>query len=315
MANLRDLRLRMRAIRQTLQVTKAMNLISTSKLRKGRRVLEDTEPYFTRIQKLMFDVISCVGRVESAFFKSKSTENAPATATPMAGALSAGVAGKPSHTAIVAISSDKGLAGGYNANIFRQANELCEKVSDPALVLIGSIGYRYFSHTPRVILEKFSYHSQLPTLENAKEIADYLISLYLSGDVKEVYIVYTHMYSTIKLVPTINHILPLDMDEIQAELSSMGNEKRVELKFEFIPSEEEVFDALVPQYIKGVIYGSMIEAYASEQSARMTAMDEASKSAEEMLGDLQISYNRARQAGITQEMSEIIGGSAALAGR
>jgi F-type H+-transporting ATPase subunit gamma len=291
MGNLRDVRLRMRAIRQTLQVTKAMNLISTSKLRKARRVLEDTEPYFTRIQKSMFDIISCADSVQSEFFQQPKN---------------------PSRTAVVVITSDKGLAGGYNANIIRQVNELCGKVQNPILILIGVIGHRYFAHTPQLILENFSYRSQLPTLENAGEIAEYIVSQYSWGMFNEVHIVYTHMYSAVKMLPAVHQILPLNAEKIQAELSSMGNVKRVELKFEFIPSQEKVFDALVPLYIKGLIYGCMVEAYASEQSARMAAMDEASKSAEDMLAALQISYNRARQAGITQEMSEIVGGSTAL---
>ena len=293
MANLRDVRLWMRAIRQTLQVTKAMNLISTAKLRKGRRVLEDTEPYFNRIQKSMFDILSGAGTVESEFFREPVPE-------------------KNSRTAIIAVTSDKGLAGGYNANIFRQVNDLCGRVHNPLLILIGAIGYRYFVHSPHVILENFSFRSQMPTVEHAKEIADYIVSQFLWGMFDEVHVVYTHMYSTIRLLPTERQILPVDIEKIQTELCSAGNVKRVELQFEFLPSVEAVFDALVPLYIKGVIYGAMVESYVSEQSARMAAMDEASKSAEDMLAALQISYNRARQAGITQEMSEIVGGSTAL---
>ncbi|MDR0444239.1 MAG: ATP synthase F1 subunit gamma [Treponema sp.] len=296
MANLRDVRLRMRAIEQTLQVTKAMNLISTAKLRKGRRMHEDTEPYFKRIQKSMFDIISCAGNMQSAFFR----KNDPS---------------KPSRTAIIVITSDKGLAGGYNANIFRHVNELCTRVQNPVLVLIGAIGYRYYVHSPHVILENFSFRSQMPTLEHAGEITDYIISQFLWGMFNEIHIVYTHMFSAIKLQPTERQIMPLHTEKIQQELSEFGGEKRVELKFEFMPSAEAVFDALVPLYTKGLIYGSMVEAYASEQSARMAAMDEASKSAEDMLASLRISYNRVRQAGITQEMSEIVGGSAALADR
>jgi F-type H+-transporting ATPase subunit gamma len=284
----------MRAIRQTLQVTKAMNLISTAKLRKGRRMLEDTEPYFTRIQKSMFDILSGAGRIESRFFR---------TADP----------NKTSRTAVVVITSDKGLAGGYNANVFRQVSDLCSRVKNPLLILIGSIGYRYFIHSPYLILENFTFRSQMPTVENAGEIADYIVSQYLWGMFDEVHIVYTYMHSTIKLIPCEWQVLPLNVEKIQEGLSGMGKEKRVELQFEFIPSKTAVFDALVPMYIKGVIYGSMVESYVSEQSARMSAMDEASKSAEDMLASLQISYNRARQAGITQEMSEIVGGSTALA--
>ena len=292
MTNLRDVRLRMRAIRQTLQVTKAMNLISTAKLRKGRRVLEDTEPFFTRIQKSMFDILSGARMERNKFLSSPET-------------------GKVSRTAILAISSDKGLAGGYNANIFRQVNELCEKVTNPVLILIGSIGYRYFMHSPYLILENFSFKSRLPTLDDAKEIADYVVSQYLWGMFDEVHVVYTHMYSSIKLVPRDQQLLPIDEKKMQEEFTKSGV-KRVELKFEYMPSRKEVFDALVPLYVKGIIYGTLVEAYVSEQSARMSAMDEASKSAEEMLAALQINYNRARQAGITQEITEIAGGAEAL---
>ena len=294
MGNLRDVRLRMRAIRQTLQVTKAMNLISTAKLRKGRRMLQDTEPYFNRIQKSMFDILSRAGKVHSQFFR----EPDPA---------------KRTQTAIVVITSDKGLAGGYNANIFRQASELCTRVKNPVLVLIGAVGYRYFVHTPYVILENFSFHSQIPAIDHAGEIAEYIVSQFLWGAFDEVHVIYTHMYNAVKLLPTEQQIFPLSAEKIQAELFETGNMKRVELQFEFLPSEEAVFDALVPRYIRGILYGCMVEAYVSEQSARMSAMDEASKSAEDMLTSLQISYNRARQAGITQEMSEIAAGSAALA--
>jgi F-type H+-transporting ATPase subunit gamma len=271
-----------------------MNLISTAKLRKGRRLLEDTEPFFRRIQKSMWDILSGAGRVESEF-------------------LSAGRIKNP-HTAIVVITSDKGLAGGYNANIFRQVSDLCGRVSNPLLILIGSIGYRYFIHSPYLILENFSFHSQLPTMENAREIADYLASQYLWGMFNEIHIVYTHMYSAIKLLPRERQLLPLDTKKMQAELTRDEGQKRVELHFEFLPSKTAVFDALVPFYMRGIVYGSLVESYVSEQSARMAAMDEASKNAEDMLSVLQINYNRSRQAGITQEVSEIVSGSAALSG-
>jgi len=292
MANLRDVRLRMRAIRQTLQVTKAMNLISTAKLRKGRRILLDVEPFFTRIQKSMFDILAGAPLEKSKYLASPEKE-------------------KESHTAIIAITSDKGLAGGYNANIFRQVNLLCEKVKNPILILVGSVGYRYFIHTPWLVMENFSFKSRLPELDEAKEIAEYIISQYQWGLFDEVHLVYTHMYSSIKLVPRERQLLPLDLESMQEEFERLGG-KREKLSFKYSPSKEEVFDALVPMYVKGVIYGSLVEAYVSEQSARMSAMDEASKNAEDMLGDLQINYNRARQSGITQEMTEIVGGAEAL---
>jgi F-type H+-transporting ATPase subunit gamma len=282
----------MRAIQQTLQVTKAMDLISTAKLRKGRRVLEDTEPYFTRIQKSMYDIVAGGGFVGSEFFgRDTNDENY--------------------HSAVVVITSDKGLAGGYNANIFRYVEDLCLRVKNPILALVGSIGYRHFMHTPHLILENFSFKSKLPEVDDAKEIADYIIAQYLWGMFDEVHIVYTHMHSAIKLLPTEKYILPLKADAMRQELNRIETRERKRRYFEYVPSQEEVFDALAPLYVKGIVYGCMVEAYASEQSARIAAMDEASKNAEEMLETLQLHYNRVRQAGITQEMSEIVSGSSA----
>jgi F-type H+-transporting ATPase subunit gamma len=271
-----------------------MDLISTAKLRKGRRVLVDTEPFFTRIQKSMFDILSGASGMKSDFLGRKAKDD---------GSI---------HTAVVVVTSDKGLAGGYNANVFRHVNSLCERVKNPILVLIGSIGYRYFVHSPYLILENFSFKSRLPEVEDAQQIAEYLISQYEWGMFDEIYIVYTHMFSTIKLVSQERHILPVNIDKIREDLNKIDSRKREPQRFEYLPSEEDVFDALVPMYVRGIIYGCLVEAYASEQSARITAMDEASKNAEDMLSALNLHYNRARQASITQEVSEIISGSAAL---
>jgi len=325
MANLRDLRLRTRAVQQTLQVTKAMNLISTSKLRKGRRLLEDSQPFFIRIQKAMYDILSGAKNVGSRYLDVGITK----TQTPAGRQVSAQE--KPKRSAILVITSDKGLAGGYNANIFREVISLCKKLSKPEesadggkskipqggssvpiLILIGTIGYRYFINSPYLIMENFSFHSRMPDMDNAQEIADFVVAQYLWGMFDEIFIVYTHMHSAVKLIPTIKQILPIREEKLQEEITKYGLEKRVSLNFEYHPSEEEVFDALVPMYINGIIYGCLIESYASEQSARMSAMDEASKSAEEMLGSLQLQYNHIRQAGITQEITEIVSGSSVL---
>ena len=289
MANLRDLRLRTRAVKQTLQVTKAMNLISASKLRKGRRILEDTKPFFIRIQKTMCDILSGATSVESSFLmlNKEKTEGTNLQQT-------------PKRSAVIVITSDKGLAGGLNANIFREVNSLCNETPNPVLILIGTIGYRYYINSSYLVMENFSFHSQLPDMDNAQEIADFIIAQYLWGMFDEVYIVYTHMRSAVKLVPAVKHLLPLREDTLQEEIVKFGWEKRIGLNFEYHPSEEEVFDALVPMYIKGIIYGCLIESYASEQSARMAAMGEASNNADDMLASLQLQYNSIRQAGITR---------------
>ncbi|MDR1625216.1 MAG: ATP synthase F1 subunit gamma [Spirochaetia bacterium] len=295
MANLRDVRLRMRAIGQTLQVTKAMNLISTAKLRKGRRILEDTEPFFNRIRRSMYDILVGADYVHSEYFSRLSKNDKP-------------------RAAVVAVTSDRGLAGGYNANIFRTVSQLCAGLPNPVLVVCGAVGYRYFLHSPYVILENFSFKSRTPDLADAQEIADYLVSQYQWGVFDEVYVVYTYMYSTIKLAPETQRVLPLSAKKMGEESRSLHQElgKKEKIHFEYFPSAKRVFETLVPLYIKGIVYGALVEGHVSEQSARMAAMDEASKSAEDMLASLRINYNRARQAGITQEVTEIISGSAAL---
>jgi len=298
-ASLKDLRFRMKAVGQTLQVTGAMNLISTSKLRKGRQVLVDTEPFFNRIQKSMCDILAGAGEVRSRFL---STANRKSQANPARG----------NRSAVLVITSDKGLAGGYNAAIFREVNRICNELPQPVLILAGTVGYRYFIHSPHVILENYSFRSRLPVMEDAHNIAGYIISQYSFGMFDEVHIVYTHMYNPVKLLPTVKQLLPLSEEKLQEEIAGFGWKNRVSLQFEYLPSEEAVFDALVPMYVKGVIYGCLVEAYTSEQSARMTAMDEACKNAREMLDTVRLQYNRIRQAEITQEMTEIISGSAAL---
>jgi F-type H+-transporting ATPase subunit gamma len=295
MANLRDIRVRMKTIAQTLKVTNAMNLISTAKLRKGRRLLADTEPYFNHIQKTMAELLRSAGRVESPYFAVDNTGMG--------------------RTGVIVVTSDKGLAGGYNANIFRYVLDVCKTVQNPVLLLIGNMGQRYFVNTPYMVLENFSFASRMPTLEEAQEVAEYVISQFDWGVFSEVRIVYTHMYSMMKLQPVERVVMPFDiekMSRISPGSAFSELEQQKPLNFEYIPSPEDVFDALAPQYITGLIYGCLVEAYASEQSARMSAMDEASRNARDILAKQQLSYNHVRQAGITQEVTEIVSGSSAL---
>jgi F-type H+-transporting ATPase subunit gamma len=241
----------------------------------------------------MANLLHSAGKVESLYFKRQNV----------------------GRTCIIAIFSDKGLAGGYNANMFRYVSGVCQKVSNPILILIGNIGQRYFANSPYMVLENFSFASQLPTLENANEIAEYIISQFDWGMFNEVRVVYTHMYNTLTLKPAERIVLPLDEERMRmcSNNSVFAEvEQKKPLNFEYIPSLEAVFNALVPQYIKGLLYGCLVEAYASEQSARMSAMDEATKNARDILDEQQLFYNRTRQAGITQEVTEIVSGSAAL---
>jgi F-type H+-transporting ATPase subunit gamma len=293
MSNLRDVRGRIRGVSQTLQVTKAMKLISTAKLRRARRTLEDTEPYFDRIRASMNEIVGAAGAVGSEFFDHREKN-------------------KERRSAVVVVTSDRGLAGGYNAAVARFAEQVCSGLPNAFLIVVGSVGQRYFVNSPYPVIENFTFRSKLPEVSDAKEIADFVVSQFLWEVFDEVHVVYTRMRSMVKLVPEAQRLLPLDAAGLATPGSLLRAFDRRDTDFEYIPSPEAVFDALAPLYVKGIVYGALVEAYASEQSARMAAMDEASKNAEDMLGSLRLAYNRARQSAITQEVSEIVSGAAAL---
>jgi F-type H+-transporting ATPase subunit gamma len=287
MANLRDVRLRIRAIKQTLKVTRAMNLISTSKLRSGKQVLANTVPYFMRIQRTLADIINNISGVQSHYFKRAA--DAPAC--------------------IIAVTSDKGLAGGYNASVFHYCMDMATRMeTKPVIVLVGQVGIRYFGTCPYSVIETFSFESKLPTLSDATEIATYVLSQFDWGGFGEIHIVYTRMYNAVKQAVVDQQLLPFDREAMHRTNPARDASDH----FEYVPSPEEVFEELAPQYVAGVIYGALVEAYTSEQSQRMNAMDQASRNAQDMLDKQQLFYNRARQAQITQEITEIVAGTAAL---
>jgi F-type H+-transporting ATPase subunit gamma len=283
----------MRGVTQTLQVTKAMKLISTAKLRKSRRTLEDSEPFFDRIRGSMREIVEDAGVVESEYFDHRMEK-------------------ETRRSAVVVATTDRGLAGGYNAAVARHAEEVCALLPKPFLIIVGTVGQRYFTRSKYPVIENFSFRSKLPEVSDAKEIADFVTSQFLWEVFDEVHIVYTRMRSAVRLVPESIRLLPLDSERLKAKSGTFRTETPRNMGFEYLPSREAVFDALAPLYVKGVVYGALVEAYASEQSARMSAMDEASKNAEEMLSALNLAYNRARQTAITQEVTEIVSGAAAL---
>jgi F-type H+-transporting ATPase subunit gamma len=287
METMRDIRNRMKSVRQTLQVTGAMKLISTSKLRKARRRLEDTLPYFDGISNAMRDIIGHSEENGQKWFDKRADK-----------------AGRKIATLVV--TADKGLAGGYNHSIIRYVEEICPKGS--FLLPVGLVGKRYFMEKDYILVEDFAVSTKEPTVYEAKEVAAFAANQFLAGKIDEFHVVYTRMRSIVKLEPTMQVLLPLDA----ADISASGRAAEDNESYRYEPSEEGLFDALVPQYLKGVVYGALVSAFASEQAARMTAMDAATKNADEMLGRLGLRYNRARQAAITSEVSEIVAGAAAL---
>jgi F-type H+-transporting ATPase subunit gamma len=286
---MRDIRNRMKSVRQTLQVTGAMKLISTSKLRKARRRLDETLPYFDAIRDAMRDIISHAEGHGAAWFDTR--------------------AGKANRrVATLVITADIGKAGGYNHSVIRFVEDSCPARS--ILMPVGAVGKRYFMEKDYVLLEDFAVSTKEPSVYEAKEIASFVVGQFVAGRIDEFRVVYTRMHSTVKLEPEMLVLLPLDAARFAEGAGRLGREPGTAYSYE--PDEEGVFDVLVPQYLKGAIYGALVQSFASEQAARMAAMDTASKNAEEMLARLGLGYNRARQAAITREITEIVAGAAAL---
>jgi F-type H+-transporting ATPase subunit gamma len=297
METMRDIRNRMKSVRQTRQVTGALKLISTSKLRKARRRLEDTLPYFDGISDAMRDIISHSEENGQKWFDKRDRKAERKIAT-------------------LVITADMGKAGGYNHAIIRYVEEHCPEGS--FLMFVGNVGKRYFVEKNYVVLEDFAVSTKEPSVYESKDIAAFATSQFLAGKIDEFRIVYTRMRSIVLLEPTMLTLLPLDASAIANAGGAGKVPEPVEAAdadlspYRYMPNEEGLFDSLVPQYLKGVAYGALVSAFASEQAARMTAMEAATKNADEMLGRLSLRYNRARQASITSEITEIVAGAAAL---
>ena len=293
MANMHEIKLRIKSIKDTRQITKAMKLISAAKLKKARQQLELTLPYFDKVKLTIADILVHSGNVESVFFDLSHE-------------------GEQKKKGVLVLTGDKGLAGGYNHNILKLTEDTLKDSPDALLFVAGHMGRNYFTKNNYNIDKNFDYPVQNPTIYRAREIAEILLEQFKKGELDEVYIAYTLMESTIRLEPHFTKLLPINLESLKKELKIFDLSERIDDNLIYEPSPEVVLDVLISKYIKGIVYGAFVEAYTSEQSARMTAMDSATSNADEMLQTLNLFYNRARQAAITQEISEIVGGATAL---
>ena len=294
MANIREIKLRMKSVTDTRQITKAMKLISAAKLKKAQQQLEQTEPYFSKVKITVADILARSGEIKSRYFDRREE--------------------KPQKSAgIFVLSGDKSLTGGYNHNIIKYAEQLCRQKENPVLFLAGQIGRMYFQKKPVAVDGAFAYPVSDPTVDRAGEIADLMLERFLCGELDEVYLAYTQKINTFRLEPQAVRLLPLNLENLQKQFGIESTEKtNPDNPIYYEPSPCGVFDVLVPRYLRGIVYGALVESYASEQSARMTAMDSATTNADKMISALNLQYNRARQAAITQEITEIVGGASAL---
>jgi F-type H+-transporting ATPase subunit gamma len=291
MGNMREIRQRIKSINETKQITKAMKLISAAKLRKARGQLAQAFPYFDKVRSTMADILTRSGKIENRYFDKRPDK-------------------KDRTKGFIVVTADKGMAGGYNHNIYRMADAETKGRKDCVLYVVGQMGRHRFTRENANVDAAFDFSVQNATVNTAREVAEYVIKEFRDGRIDEVSIIFTFMHSAFKLEPTVLKLLPLDTGAFETmDMDGGGRIRVIEDSQFYQPSPEFVFDNLVPKYVKGVIYGAFVESFTSENSARMTAMDNATSNADKILGKLKTFYNRTRQAAITQELSEIIGGA------
>lgn len=291
MANAREIQGRMKSIKDTMKITNAMYMVSSSKLQKARRDLKNTEPFFYLIQDSLAKILDAAPEAGNRFFDTRDFKSK-----------------KDKTVGYLVITADKGLAGAYNHNVIKLAEKLAENEEKGMLFVVGQLGRHYFESKSIPIDYNFNYTAQNPTMNRARHIAGVLSKLFLQNKIDEVYVVYTRMVNSMTVEATSQKILPLEKGSI-----NMQENELVE-KYEnaaFLPDAQTVFNKIVPDYLTGFIYGALVESYCSEHNARMMAMQTATGSAKEMIRDLSIQFNRARQAAITQEITEVVGGSKA----
>lgn len=291
MAGIKEIRTHINSVQQTLKITNAMYLISSSKLRKARQQLNNVEPYFLKITSTISDILHRSPEIEHIYFDKREDV-------------------AEHKVGFIVITGDKGLAGAYNHNVLRLAEEHLAKVAHPTLFLIGQTGRSYFAARNTPIDGEFMYIAQDPTVSRARDIADTFIRLFRTRELDEVYVVYTEMVSPVRLEPKVRKLLPLDIDAFQWE-PRQGEDGPYRQTVTYVPSADRVLSQVVPAYVKGTLFGTLVESFCSEQNARMTAMDTSTDNARDMLKTLSLRYNRARQAAITQEITEIVGGAQA----
>ena len=284
MASMRDIKRRQMSVTSTQQITKAMKLVSTVKLQKAKARAERNKPYFHALYKTICSILSKTERMEHPYMMDNGS----------------------SRKAMIVITSNKGLAGGYNSNVIKEVVGTGFPVEDVDIYAVGRKGVEGLARKGYRIVEDDSEAINDPLYKDAVDITKRVLESYTKGEVGEIYMAYTNFKNTVSQEAKLIKLLPLNLDELPAE----EEDDHVLMNYE--PEADEALDALVPKYVGNLLYGAFIEALASENGARMQAMDSATTNADNMIADLSLKYNRARQASITQELTEIIAGSEAI---
>lgn len=292
MASMRDIKRRKESVQSTGQITKAMKLVSSVKLQKAKVGAEVSKPYFDTMYETVAGMIAKSGNMSHPFLNK----------------------GQSDKKAVILITSNRGLAGGYNSNAvklltqdqrFTQENTVVYPVGTKGRDAVARLGYQCMTDYSEAINE--------PMYGDAASIGKEVLSQFASGEIGEIYLIYTIFKNTMVQIPTLIKLLPIDAEDIASEAEDVEIDPidRITL-MNYEPEAEEALNAIVPKYINSLIFGGLVESHASENGARMQAMDSATSNAEEMISDLSLKYNRARQASITQELTEIIAGASAI---
>ena len=285
MASMRDIQRRKTSIQSTEQITKAMKLVATVKLQKARVRAEKAKPYFNHMYESVTSMLARSGNINHKY-------------------LRAGVSKKK---AVIVITANRGLAGGYNSNVTKLLTKNEDFSADKVVTYKKKKkGRENLVRSGYEIKDDFSEVVNEPMYRDAMEIGEKVLEAFENGEFGEVYIAYTTFKNTVSHIPTMLKVLP-----VSAEEADVPKEDKLTL-MNYEPNDEEALDMIIPKYVSSLIYGALIEAVASENGARMAAMDSATSNADDIIADLSLMYNRARQSSITQELTEIIAGAEAI---
>lgn len=284
MASMRDIKRRKSSIQSTQQITKAMKLVSTVKLQRARQNAEKSTDYFKCMFETVNDLLARTIGIKHPY-------------------LNGGENGKK---AVIVMTSNRGLAGGYNSNIVKLVTGSGLAKEDVVIYAVGKKGRDALARQGYEVAVDASEIVEEPSYADAMQLQKHLLTSFAKGEISEIYLAYTQFKNTVSHIPTMLKLLPVEMPEEEVSKESVKAPMNFELE------DEEALDLIIPKYITSLIYGGLVESAASENGARMQAMDSATSNAEEMIGDLTLMYNRARQGSITQELTEIIAGAGAI---
>lgn len=295
MQNAREIKRRIKSVKNTQQITRAMEMVSAAKLQKAQTRVENARPYEQKMRRSILRVINQVKGVEHPFLEEKNSEN----------------------SGYIVITSDRGLCGGYNINILKTAmKHIGENTSTAKIIAVGRKSRDYFKKKGLDIIAEYVELDDYPSFSQAQDIIDPCRQLFLDEGIGKLYLVYSEFINAMIQRPTVKQVLPVDQEGLSEKpefVKEVEEEAALDEQiYKFEPSLEVVLNGFLEQYLESLAFRGLLEAKASEHGARRTAMSSATDNAEEMIDELTLSYNRARQAGITQEIMEIVGGAEAL---